>query len=198
MTDKTELKRLAEAANAVIGDVNVDVTITSDSGPNQAEIDAVAAFLQLATPAAVLGLFAENEQLKGLQPAFPPRPPDGDGLPRYGLRWNGPQQPLAVLISDGYWTPWHLAESLKTENEALRKDLESHKRMLLAAVCDLGAIGEALKSDMDADGDELLGTVIDLKAQNTRMLEWLKDISRTSGDEGAVMGARQLLKEFSE
>lgn len=79
---------------------------------------------------------------------------------------------------------------------ALIKDLESHKRMLLAAACDLGAIGEALKSDMDADGDELLGMVIDLKAQNTRMLEWLKEISRTSGDKGAVMGARQLLKEF--
>lgn len=81
---------------------------------------------------------------------------------------------------------------------AMIKDLESHKRMLLAAACDLGAIGEALKSDMDADSDELLGMVIDLKAQNTRMLEWLKDISRTSGDKGAVMGARQLLKEFAE
>lgn len=81
---------------------------------------------------------------------------------------------------------------------ALRKDLESHKRMLLAAACEIGAIGKALKADMNADGDELLGTVIDLKAQNTRMLEWLKDISRTSGDKGAVMGARQLLKEFSE
>lgn len=81
---------------------------------------------------------------------------------------------------------------------ALIKDLESHKRMLLAAACDLGAIGEALKSDMDADGDELLGMVVDLKAQNTRMLGWLKDISRTSGDKGAVMGARQLLKEFAE
>ncbi|BBP76499.1 hypothetical protein PHLH7_26030 [Pseudomonas sp. Ost2] len=81
---------------------------------------------------------------------------------------------------------------------ALIKDLESHKRMLLAAACDLGAIGEALKSDMDADGDELLGMVIDLKAKNTRMLEWLKDVSRTSGDKGAVMGARQLIKEFAE
>ncbi|MDY7532397.1 hypothetical protein RGV33_12040 [Pseudomonas sp. Bout1] len=81
---------------------------------------------------------------------------------------------------------------------ALIKDIESHKRMLLAAACDLGAIGEALNSDMDDDGDALLGMVIDLKAQNTRMLEWLKDISRTSGDKGAVMGARQLLKELAE
>lgn len=81
---------------------------------------------------------------------------------------------------------------------ALIKELESHKRMLLAAACDIGAIGEALKVDMNADGDELLGAVIDLKAQNTRMMEWLRDISRTSGDKGAVIGARQLLKEFAQ
>lgn len=90
------------------------------------------------------------------------------------------------------------AGQLQEETESLRKDLESHKRMLLAAACDMGAIGEALKADMDDDGDALLGTVIDLKAQNTRMLEWLKDISRTSGDKGAVIGARQLLKEFGQ
>lgn len=98
----------------------------------------------------------------------------------------------------GEKTVEEVALELLADNELIRKDLESHKRMLLAAVCDLGAIGEALKSDMDADGDELLGMVIDLKAQNTRMLEWLRDISRTSGDKGAVMGARQLLKEFAE
>jgi len=91
-----------------------------------------------------------------------------------------------------------IASTHRRDALVLRKDLESHKRMLLAAACDLGAIGEALKSDMDDDGDALLGMVIDLKAQNTRMLEWLKDISRTSGDKGAVMGARQLLKEFAE
>ena len=98
----------------------------------------------------------------------------------------------------GEKTVEEVALELLADTEVLRKDLESHKRMLLAAVCDLGAIGEALKSDMGADGDELLGMVIDLKAQNTRMLGWLKDISRTSGDKGAVMGARQLLKEFAE
>jgi hypothetical protein len=86
-----------------------------------------------------------------------------------------------------------------TEREIkLIADLERNQRMLLAAACDIGAIGKALKADMNADGDELLGMVIDLKAQNTRMLEWLKDISRTSGDKGAVMGARQLLKEFGQ
>jgi len=53
----------------------------------------------------------EVEELRGIKPDFPPRPPDGDGLPRYGLRWNGPQQPVSVPMDDGYWTPWHLANS---------------------------------------------------------------------------------------
>lgn len=79
---------------------------------------------------------------------------------------------------------------------ALIAEVERSQRMLLAACVDMGAIGNALKADMNADGDELLGMVIDLKAQNSRMLGWLKDISKTSGDKGAVMGARQLLKEF--
>lgn len=61
----------------------------------------------------VLALIAENEQLKGLRPSLPPRPPEGDGLPRFGLRWNGPGNPLAVSMDDGYWTPWHLAEQLR-------------------------------------------------------------------------------------
>lgn len=63
---------------------------------------------------------AENQRLRGLQPEFPPRPPEGSGLPRYGLRWNGPQLPLSVPMDDGYWTPWHLAAQLHAELEAIR------------------------------------------------------------------------------
>lgn len=33
-------------------------------------------------------------------------------LPRYGIRWNGPQGPIAVPMPDGYWTPWHLATGM--------------------------------------------------------------------------------------
>ncbi|SFA47889.1 hypothetical protein [Metapseudomonas otitidis] len=62
---------------------------------------------------------AENQRLRGLQPEFPPRPPEGSGLPRYGLRWNGPQLPLSVPMDDGYWTPWHLAAQLHAELEAI-------------------------------------------------------------------------------
>lgn len=64
-------------------------------------------------------MLAEIDQLKGIQPGFPPRPPDGQGLPRYGLRWNGPQQPLTTPMDDGYWTPWHLADQIKVESERL-------------------------------------------------------------------------------
>ena len=35
----------------------------------------------------------------------------GGGLPRYGLRWDGPDQPVAVPMDDGYWTPFHLASA---------------------------------------------------------------------------------------
>ncbi|WP_434987151.1 hypothetical protein [Pseudomonas protegens] len=72
---------------------------------------------------------AEIKRLKGLQPEAPPRPPEGDGLPRYGLRWNGPQQPLATPMDDGYWTPWHLANELRKDGERYRwlryRDLET-------------------------------------------------------------------------
>ena len=64
MTDRTELKRLAEAANAVTGDASVDITLTSERGQNQAEIDAVTAFVGAATLSAVLALIAVNERLR--------------------------------------------------------------------------------------------------------------------------------------
>lgn len=70
-------------------------------------------FIEAATPAAILALITENEHLRGLKPDLPPRPPEGYGLPRYGLRWNGPTEPLAVQMDDGYWTPWHLAAQFK-------------------------------------------------------------------------------------
>jgi len=62
---------------------------------------------------------AEVERLRGITPELPPRPPDGAGLPRYGLRWNGPTEPVAVPMLDGYWTPWHL-----TDAEAQRFEIE--------------------------------------------------------------------------
>ncbi|MCF5049328.1 hypothetical protein GIW77_24360 [Pseudomonas simiae] len=173
MTDYTELKRLAEAAKAE----EVRVIQLAASGDGWEALPDQASFRCVASPEAVLSMIAENDRLQ--------RAEKNDATAY--MASIDRQEEIRVD-----------RDEVRAENEALRKDLESHKRMLLAAACDLGAIGEALKSDMDDDGDALLGMVIDLKAQNTRMLEWLKDISRTSGDKGAVMGARQLLKEFAE
>ena len=63
---------------------------------------------------------AQVAELRGLVPELPPFPPAGVGLPRYGLRWNGPTQPLSVPMPDGYWTPWHLAARVR---EALQREV---------------------------------------------------------------------------
>ena len=67
----------------------------------------------------IMNLRAEVERLRGITPELPPRPPEGEGLPRYGLRHNG-KMPMSVPMADGYWTPWHLAN---TEVERLRTAL---------------------------------------------------------------------------
>jgi hypothetical protein len=33
-------------------------------------------------------------------------------LPKYGIKWNGLNTPLLVPMGDGYWTPWHIADTL--------------------------------------------------------------------------------------
>lgn len=38
---------------------------------------------------------------------------------RYGIKWNGPREPIATPMEDGYWTPWHIANA---EIERLQKD----------------------------------------------------------------------------
>ena len=49
---------------------------------------------------------------------LPPRPPlatavDRPDLVRYGVTWDGsPDKPLLTPVSDGYWTPWHIAARL--------------------------------------------------------------------------------------
>jgi hypothetical protein len=130
MTDHSELKRLAEAApegpwfgpeyapgTSYVFDVDLGTLLAYES--IDSEKDACLRYVAAANPATVLALIAEIEKLKGLSPSLPPRPPEGDGLPRFGLRWNGPGNPLAVSMDDGYWTPWHLADQLKAENEVL-------------------------------------------------------------------------------
>ena len=66
MSDYAKLKKLAEAVNAVTGDVN----ITMAMGTTQEEVTAVQDFLRAAMPKSILALLAELEQLKvGLERA---------------------------------------------------------------------------------------------------------------------------------
>lgn len=65
-----------------------------------------------------------------LKPDFPPFPPEGEGLPRYGLRWNGPDKPLAVPMEDGYWTPWHLAVRQSCPTHAMDRATSEIKGLL--------------------------------------------------------------------
>lgn len=60
-----------------------------------------------------------------------------------------------VVMADAY-------DQLKAENEALRKEAERNKRMLLDTCVSIGSIGEALGLDMDADADMMIGTARDL------------------------------------
>jgi hypothetical protein len=70
MTVYSEQKRLAQAANAVTGDVGVDITIASKTGPSQSDIDAVTAFMGVATPAVFLAMITDIEALASLLKRF--------------------------------------------------------------------------------------------------------------------------------
>lgn len=63
MADIENLKALAEAANAVIGDVRIHADMESQMGSKE-EAEAVMGFMVAANPAAVLGLIAELKELR--------------------------------------------------------------------------------------------------------------------------------------
>jgi len=115
--DKSALKALAEAApegpwfgpeyapgTSYVFDVDLGTLLEYQS--IDTEKDACLRYVAAANPAAVLALLAEIDRLAGARPDAPPRPPEGEGLPRYGLRWNGPTSPITVPMPDGYWTPY--------------------------------------------------------------------------------------------
>jgi hypothetical protein len=91
------------------------------------------------------------EELEGLKPELPPYPPDGEGLSRFGLRWNGPKEPLAVPMPGGYWTPWHLAEAERAQANEWRARLIDAQKDLAKA--------KAQATEADATADRTLWEV---------------------------------------
>lgn len=84
--------------------------------------------------AELAGRDREIARLKGVKPELPLPSLDDEKLPRYGLRYNGPTEPLSTPFDDGYWTPWHLADAIRQENDRLKESLAIHQRMLAGGV----------------------------------------------------------------
>lgn len=103
------------------------------------------------TPSTILGLFADIERLE--------REQKNDAI--------------------AYKAAIERQEELRAEREQLSKELDSHKRMLLAAACDIGAIGEALGAGMDDDGSTIEGLAKDLVRDSER-LDFLESLARSS------------------
>lgn len=130
MTDLAKLKALAEAANAVTGDVNVEMVLVGESGSNQAEIDAVTSFLAATKPAAVLALIAENERIKARLCVC--RDCGGQGEIYSGHSsyqgYNQPPEPdmdaCGTCGGDGVLGPLEDFESLAAERDQLKAECE--------------------------------------------------------------------------
>lgn len=108
------------------------------------------------------------EKLSGIEPELPPRPPYGNGTPRYGLRWNGPEQPVAVPMDDGYWTPYHLVEKAEEEWE---RACDTHRARRLRYGDALQAALEALASISLMGNDNTAPAHTVLKAASARAHE---------------------------
>ncbi|WP_130908309.1 hypothetical protein [Pseudomonas sp. Sample_16] len=82
-------------------------------------------------------------------------------------------------------------------------DKQKLQKLLWSEVASWKADCGEWKQNAEALG-EFLGektveeVALELLAENKRLRDFISDISRTSGDKGAVMGARQLLKEFGQ
>jgi len=69
--------------------------------------------------AEIEALRAQVAALKGCVPELPEPLYAGNHLPRFGIRWNGPTEPLCVPMDDGYWTPWHYAKAKHADCQAV-------------------------------------------------------------------------------
>ncbi|SEB72487.1 hypothetical protein SAMN05216178_2014 [Pseudomonas saponiphila] len=159
--DKEKLKDLAEAApegpwfgpeyapgTSYVFDVDLGSLLHYES--IETEQDACLRYVAAANPAMVLGLLAEIERLS---------PPAGQ------VSYQDQAEAWKAASSQDLRARGELlvqVEELEADNEALRKDAERSKRMLLDACVSIGSIGEALGLDMDADADTMIGTAREL------------------------------------
>ncbi|KWW18826.1 hypothetical protein [Pseudomonas putida] len=178
--DKKSLKSLAEAA---LREERISLKLCAD-GEGWQSLPAQSSFRSVSDPAVVIDLISEIETLH--------REAKND-LVAYQAAIDRQEEIRADR------------DEVRQDNEVLRKELESHKRMLLAAACEIGAIGQALGADMDDDGSAIEGLAQELrqdcellKTQKSEVLIFLEFISKSSGDKWAVVRARDLLQELGQ
>ncbi|PZR07103.1 MAG: hypothetical protein DI536_29030 [Archangium gephyra] len=143
---KPDMKTLRDAFAKMHDRAMGDDSIVYMSIPPRPEVDA-----DLLLHAALDELDAARKRLavlEGITPELASATSEGE-LPRYSVRWNGPQLPLAVPMPDGYWTPWHLAD------EARVSSLKEFGRYLAALVRD-NASPRTTDDELDAMVDEAL------------------------------------------
>lgn len=191
MADYTELKRLAEAANAVTGDVSVDITISSEAGPNQAEIDAVTAFIGAATPAAVLSLIAENERLsESDQEATELCDTLSVLLGEIAVAVRGPEEPKSRHgfhdLPSRVKTVVAERDQLKAENFQLDAQVDTLTEWYLNALKDAAAIGkdcDQVKAENEALRDDIEQSQYDANAwRNGEESVWI-EVFNSEGDD---------------
>jgi hypothetical protein len=132
---------------------------------------------------------AEVERLRGVTPALPPFPPEGYDAPRYGIRWNGPTEPITVPMEDGYWTPWHLADIAIAKVERERDEARAEVTRQRGVVEDLEYLEQEIlrlfpysydddSEEEEADPSECLGYA----AREMRQITRQRDEARAEVD----------------
>lgn len=60
-------------------------------------------------------------------------------LIRYGIKWNGPENPITTEMTDGYWTPFHISNDVinKLKIDIAYEKKESAKQVAIAWFCAL-------------------------------------------------------------
>ncbi|MEX5557981.1 hypothetical protein Q1J45_10430 [Pseudomonas rhodesiae] len=157
MTDCSELERLAEAANAVNGDVAVDIAISSERGPNQAEIDAVTAYVSVATPATILALIAENKRLTG---CIVQRRAQAEQYDQALIKMAAERDRLRAEVAGlktGYEAYERLNAELKAQCEALRKDADRFRRMRAMTLAQIEDTQDEFDAEFDRQLDAAMG-----------------------------------------
>jgi cell division protein FtsB len=157
MSDYSELERLAEAANAVTGDVAVDIAISSERGPNQAEIDAVTAYVSVATPATILALIAENKRLTG---CIVQRRAQAEQYDQALIKMAAERDRLRAEVAGlktGYEAYERLNAELKAQCEALRKDADRFRRMRAMTLAQIEDTQDEFDAEFDRQLDAAMG-----------------------------------------